>query len=327
MAASSVFRPGLFDHKVAIVTGGGTGIGKAISAELLELGCSVVISSRKTQRLEAAAQEMRQKIPASSPARVTPMKCNIRDEDEVKTLVSTVLKQYGRVDFLVNNGGGQFSSPAEHMSSKGWKAVIDTNLTGTFHCCKEVYTAWMKQHGGVIINIIADMWKGFPGMAHTGAARAAVDNLTKSLAIEWAASGVRVNAVAPGTIFSKTAMENYKELGPSLFKMSVPFSPAKRLGVPEEVRKHLVIPRKNSSEGTQDNSEQSMLPAALISSAVCFLLSPAASYISGATLRVDAGQSLYHSMWEIPNHSAWPEAPEGENLDSLKDLLNPKSKL
>ncbi|XP_049455143.1 peroxisomal trans-2-enoyl-CoA reductase [Epinephelus fuscoguttatus] len=298
MATSSVFRPGLFNHKVAIVTGGGTGIGKAISAELLELGCSVVISSRKVERLEAAAQEMRQRIPASSPACVTPLPCNIRNQDEVKNLMSSVLKRFGRIDFLVNNGGGQFTSPAEHMSSKGWRAVIDTNLTGTFHCCQEVYTAWMKQHGGVIVNIIADMWKGFPGMAHTGAARAAVDNLTKSLAIEWAASGVRINSVAPGTIFSKTAMENYKDIGPTIFKTAIPLSPAKRLGVPEE-----------------------------ISSAVCFLLSPAASFISGATLRVDAGQSLYRSMWEIPDHSAWPEAPEGENLDALKDLLNPQSKL
>ncbi|KAI4809547.1 hypothetical protein KUCAC02_018422 [Chaenocephalus aceratus] len=203
MAASSVFRPGLFNHKVAIVTGGGTGIGKAISEELLELGCNVVISSRKVERLEAAAEEMRQKIPASSPARVTPLQCNIRNEDEVKDLVSSVLKRYGRIDFLVNNGGGQFSSPAEHMSSKGWKAVIDTNLTGTFHCCQQVYAAWMKQHGGVIVNIIADMWKGFPGMAHTGAARAAVDNLTKSLAIEWAASGVRVKLCRTWHIFSK----------------------------------------------------------------------------------------------------------------------------
>ncbi|XP_038162374.1 peroxisomal trans-2-enoyl-CoA reductase [Cyprinodon tularosa] len=298
MAASSVFRPGLLNHRVAIVTGGGTGIGKAISSELLELGCSVVISSRKADRLEAAAQEMRQRIPTNSPASVTPVPCNIRSEDEVKALVSSVLKQYGRIDYLVNNGGGQFSSPVENMTSKGWKAVIDTNLTGTFYCCKEVYTAWMKQHGGVIVNIIADMWKGFPGMGHTGAARAAVDNLTKTLAIEWASSGVRVNAVAPGTIFSKTAMENYKEFGPHLFKMSIPFSPAKRLGVPEE-----------------------------ISSAVCFLLSPGASYISGATLKVDAGQSLYHSLWEIPDHSSWPEAPDGENLDALKELLKPQSKL
>ncbi|CAB1326850.1 unnamed protein product [Coregonus sp. 'balchen'] len=298
MAVSSVFKAGLFNHKVAVVTGGGTGIGKAISNELLQLGCNVVISSRKVERLEAAAEELRLRIPPSSPASVTPIACNIRNEEEVKSLVLSVLQQYGRIDYLVNNGGGQFSSPAEHTSSKGWKAVIDTNLTGTFHCCKEVYAAWMKENGGVIVNIIADMWKGFPGMAHTGAARAAVDNLTKTLAIEWAVSGVRVNAIAPGTIISKTAVENYKEFGPTLFKMSIPFSPAKRLGVPEE-----------------------------ISPAVCFLLSPAASYISGATLRVDAGQSLYHSMWEIPDHSAWPAAPEGENLDTLKELLKPKAKL
>ncbi|XP_017542608.1 peroxisomal trans-2-enoyl-CoA reductase isoform X2 [Pygocentrus nattereri] len=296
----SVFRSDLFSGMVAIVTGGGSGIGKAIAAELLQLGCSVVIASRRLERLEAAAEELKRCTPElSRPLQVTSIRCNIRNEDEVKNLVASTLKLYGRIDFLVNNGGGQFSSPAASMSLKGWKAVIDTNLTGTYLCCKEVYSAWMQKNGGVIVNIIADMWRGFPGMAHTGAARSAVDNLTKSLAIEWADSGVRINSVAPGTIFSKTAMENYKDLGPMMFQKAVPSIPAKRLGFPEEV-----------------------------SPAVCFLLSPAASFISGATLKVDAGQSLYNVVWQIPDHSAWPVAPEGENVNALREILNNlKSKL
>lgn len=206
-----------------------------------------------------------------------------------------VMGLHGRIDYLVNNGGGQFVSPAEHITTKGWKAVIDTNLTGTFLCSREVYRSWMKENGGAIVNIVADMWKGFPGMAHTGAARAAVDNLTKSLAIEWAENGVRVNSVAPGVIFSESAVANYKELGPQIFKGYVSKIPAKRLGVPEEV-----------------------------ASVVCFLLSPAASFISGETVKVDAGQSLYTSPWEIPDHDRWPPAPRSRNSDLMAAFLSGK---
>ncbi|XP_059821971.1 peroxisomal trans-2-enoyl-CoA reductase [Hypanus sabinus] len=262
-------------HEVRLCsgTGGGSGIGAAVAAELLALECNVVIASRKIERLREAAEQFSAALVDSNPAKVTPIQCNIRKEDEVRNLMQKVLEFHGRIDYLVNNGGGQFISPAKHISTKGWNAVIDTNLTGTFLCCREAYCSWMKENGGAIVNILADMWKGFPGVSHTGAARAAVDNLTKSLAIEWADSGVRVNSVAPGTIFSESAVANYKEHGPQVFRSYVPKIPAKRLGVPEEVR----------------------------SPVVCFLLSPAASFITGETVKVDAGQSLYQSPWEIPS--------------------------
>uniref|UniRef100_A0A8C8SMG4 Peroxisomal trans-2-enoyl-CoA reductase n=1 Tax=Pelusios castaneus TaxID=367368 RepID=A0A8C8SMG4_9SAUR len=295
-----VFAAGLFHERVAVVTGGGTGIGRAIAADLLSLGCNVVIASRKLDRLQAAAKELAAKISSTNPAQVSPIQCNIRREEEVEALMKSTLDLHGRIDFLVNNGGGQFPSPAEAISSKGWNAVIETNLTGTFYCCKAVYNAWMRDHGGAIVNIVADMWKGLPLMSHTGAARAAVVNLTKSLAIEWAHSGVRINSVAPGVIFSETAVANYKEFGDTMFKNYVPKIPAKRLGVPEEV-----------------------------SLTVCFLLSPAASFITGETVKVDAGQSLYSSTWEVPDHNRWPPAPEGENAKALREMLSgkPTSKL
>ncbi|XP_068102178.1 peroxisomal trans-2-enoyl-CoA reductase-like isoform X2 [Hyperolius riggenbachi] len=293
MAARSVLIPGLFRGKVAVVTGGGTGIGRAIAAELLSLDCNVVIASRKMERLKAAAEALISEVSPGNPSALTALQCNIRKEEEVESLMESTLKQYGRIDFLVNNGGGQFPSPSEAISSKGWNAVIDTNLTGTFYCCKAAYNAWMREHGGAIVNIVADMWKGFPGMCHTGAARAGVDNLTKSLAIEWAHSGVRINAVAPGIIFSQTAVENYKEIGASMFLNYIPNIPAKRLGMPEEV-----------------------------SPVVCFLLSPAASFMSGETVKVDGAQSLYHNHWEVPDHKNWPEPPECENAKVLKKLLS-----
>ncbi|XP_063284609.1 peroxisomal trans-2-enoyl-CoA reductase-like [Pelobates fuscus] len=293
MAAPSVFCPGLFRHKVAIVTGGGTGIGKSIAAELLELGCSVIIASRNGDRLKEAAKELTIKMSPSNPSVLTPLQCNVRREEEVESLVKSTLDLYGRIDFLVNNGGGQFRSPSEAISSKGWNAVIETNLTGTFYCCKAVYNAWMKEHGGSIVNIVMNMWKGFPDMAHSGAARAAVDNLTKSLAIEWAHNGVRINSIAPGTIFSQTAVENYKDYRPHLFQNYISNIPAKRLGLPEE-----------------------------ISPMVCFLLSSAASYITGETVKVDAGQSLYKAPWEVPDHTRWPDPPDGENAKALQNMLS-----
>ncbi|KAK7468151.1 hypothetical protein BaRGS_00036615 [Batillaria attramentaria] len=283
-AVSSVFRRGLFNGRVAVVTGGGTGIGQAIALELMYLGCSVVVASRKIERLESAAKDMRSRISQQLSLAegtgsnkhapdLSVVKCNIREEKEVQRLVSSTVEKYGRLDFFVNNAGGQFLSPAANISHKGWTAVIDTNLTGTFLCCREAYKQWMQENGGAIVNIIADMYKGFPSMSHTGAARAGVDNLTKSLAIEWADSGVRVNALAPGSaIYSDTAAANYGDI--DLFSHVKESHPTKRLGRVEE-----------------------------ISGAVCFLLSPAASFVSGETLYVDGAGRLYQRMWEIPEHN------------------------
>ncbi|XP_062566225.1 peroxisomal trans-2-enoyl-CoA reductase-like [Saccostrea cucullata] len=288
---SSVFRPGLFKGKVAIVTGGSTGIGLAITQELLYLGCKVMIASRNAQRLASASDAIKKQIPRDSSAEISDIQCNIRKEDQVQKMISETLSKFGKIDFLVNNGGGQFPGPASSFSLKGWNAVIETNLTGTFLCCREVYNQWMGEHGGVIINIIADMWKGFPGMSHTGAARSAVDNLTKSLSLEWAASGVRVNAVAPGSsIYSETAAANYGDK--DIFNHAIPHIPAKRLGTTAE-----------------------------ISAAVCFLLSPAAAFISGETLKVDGAASLYGTTWQIPDHKNLP-AYDWET----DDPENPKTK-
>ncbi|XP_076091306.1 peroxisomal trans-2-enoyl-CoA reductase-like [Mytilus galloprovincialis] len=267
----SVFRNGLFNGKVAIVTGGGTGIGKAITQELLYLGCNVMVASRNEERLRKATDEMKKNI--TSPAELDHMQCNIRKEEQVQNLISKTLKRFGKLDFLINNGGGQFPARAETFSLKGWNAVIETNLTGTFLCCREAYNQWMNDNGGVIVNIIADMWKGIPMMSHTGAARAAVDNLTKSLALEWAESGVRINSVAPGgSIYSETAAANYGD--PKIFEYNIHKIPLKRLGTVEE-----------------------------ISTSVCFLLSPASAYITGETIKVDGGGSLYSTMmFEVQDH-------------------------
>jgi citronellol/citronellal dehydrogenase len=239
--------------------------------------------------LEATAQEIR-----ATGGTAHCVELNIREEEQVDSVVAAIVAEHGPIHGLVNNAGGQFASPAVMIKPKGWRAVVDTNLNGTFFMSQAVFKHSMSQHGGSIVNIVADMWNGFPGMAHTGAARAGVVNLTKTLAIEWGPAGVRVNSVAPGLILS-SGMNNYP---PHVLKMVLDIAwqnPASRMGSESEV-----------------------------SSAVAFLLSEAAAYVSGETVKVDGAASLAKAnLFPLIKHDK-SEVYQGFHLaadlpDALKD--------
>ena len=255
MHYGSVFAPNLFAGKVVIVTGGGSGIGRCVAHELAALGAQVALVGRNVEKLQKVADEIME-----DGGKVSFQVCDIREEESVKQTVAAIMAANGRVDGLVNNAGGQFMTPLEAISAKGWQAVVNTNLTGGFLMARECYLQGMNKNGGAIVNIVADMWGSMPGMGHSGAARAGMVSFTETAALEWAARGVRVNAVAPGYIAS-SGMDNYPvEVGPMLREMAKTI-PAGRFGTEAETAAGIV-----------------------------FLLSPAASFISGTTLRIDGAR-------------------------------------
>jgi citronellol/citronellal dehydrogenase len=255
--------------RVVLVTGGGSGIGRCTAHELAALGAHVVLIGRKLEKLQAVQSEITQDGGSASL-----QVCDIRQEDAVKLTVAAVLSAQGRIDALVNNAGGQYITPLASISAKGWQAVIDTNLTGGFLMARECYVQAMQHTGGAIVNIVADFWGSMPGMGHSGAARAGMVSFTETAALEWAHSGVRVNAVAPGYIAS-SGMDHYPaEHGPRLRAMAATV-PLGRFG--------------NEAE---------------TSAGIVFLLSPAASFISGSTLRIDGARPQTRLGWDAQHADA-----------------------
>ena len=264
MDYGSIFVKGLFAGKVMLVTGGGSGIGRCVAHELSALGAHTVVLGRKADKLQAVVAEIAQDGGSASF-----YVCDIRDEEMVKQSITAVVAAHGRIDGLVNNAGGQYMTPLEAISAKGWEAVINTNLTGGFLVARECFLQSMNRCGGAIVNIVADMWGSMPGMGHSGAARAGMVSFTETAAIEWAGRGVRVNAVAPGYIAS-SGMDKYPlEMGPMLREMARTV-PLGRFGTEAET-----------------------------SAGIVFLLSPAASFISGSTLRIDGARPQVRMGWPM----------------------------
>ncbi|MES3015037.1 MAG: SDR family oxidoreductase [Pseudomonadota bacterium] len=285
----SVYRAGLFAGQAVIVTGGGSGIGRCTAHELASLGAAVALVGRKIEKLQAVQAEIEAAAPG---AKVSIHSCDIRDEAGVKQTITDVLAAHGRIDGLVNNAGGQYPQPVRDISLKGWDAVVRSNLHGGFLVSREAYTQWMEAHGGAIVNIIADMWMGMPGMAHSGAARAGMLSFTETAACEWGQSGVRVNAVAPGFV----ASSGFDTYGPEMkakFRSLMKAAPLQRYGTEAEV-----------------------------SSAIVYLLSEGAAYITGSFIRVDGGVPNARQTWKLEEHSR--SVPyEGFPLAKMPDCLKP----
>lgn len=284
---ASVFRPGLFAGRVALVTGGGSGIGRCTAHELAALGACVALVGRKREKLDAVKAEIE-----TAGGVAEAFTCDIREEETVRVTVAATLARFGQLDHLVNNAGGQFAAPLEKISAKGWDAVVRNNLTGGFLMAREAFTQWMKFNGGSIVNITADNWFGMPMMGHSGAARAGMVNFTETAAYEWAPSNVRVNVVAPGWVAS-SGMDQYPPEMTPVIQAMPQINPLGRLATESE-----------------------------IAAAIVFLLSDAAAFITGATLRVDGAAPMNDASRPLPPRTR-PAHPafDGFHLAAMPKVL------
>jgi citronellol/citronellal dehydrogenase len=273
---SKLFVSGILEGLVAIVSGGGSGLGRAAALELAALGARVVVCGRRPEPLEETAA-------AAEGGRCEPRACDIREEGQVEALVDEVLRSHGRIDLLVNNAGGQYLTPAEDITPKGFRTVIRLNVEGTWLMTHAVATKAMipESRGGKILNVTLSPHHGLPGMAHSSAARAAVENLTRVLSIEWARFGIKLTALAAGAFDTDTLRTKYPKPVVDGVAGTVPLG---RLGTEEE-----------------------------FAWLVAYLASPAGDYFSGAVLTLDGARDNWFGRWppsRITDESGRPLAEE-----------------
>jgi citronellol/citronellal dehydrogenase len=275
-APSQIFAPGLLAGQVCVVSGAGSGLGRATAIELAALGATVVGCGRRPEPLAETVEAIE-----AAGGKASSESLDIRDEEAVEKLFDGVLERHGRVDLLVNNAGGQFMSPAEAITPKGFRTVIELNVEGTWLMTHAAATkAFIPQEGGKVISVTLSPHNGMPGMVHSGAARAAVENMMRTLSIEWARFGIKLCAVAPGQFGTETFRTKYPKVVTENVERSIP---AGRVGEPEEM-------------------------AWLIA----YLASPAGDFFSGAVLTIDGARDNWFGPWPPPNLVDESGAPVSE---------------
>ena len=277
-AEPTVYRAGLFEGRIVLVSGGGTGIGRAIALLFARLGAQVIVCGRAQEKLDAVAAFVKQQG-----GRMLPIAANVRDPQQVDALFARVAAECGTLTAVVNNAGGQFAQAAIDFSVKGWNSVIDTNLNGTWYMMQAAARHW-RDAGvpGVIVNVIAVVERGIPGIAHSIAARAGVIGAMRTVAVEWAPLGVRVNCIAPGLTASE-GLDVYPAQARREFHRA---NPLRRPGSLREIAESAV-----------------------------FLASPAATFMTGEVMTVDGGGRLWGELWTTGRPGHFGDSPPSPGHD------------
>jgi len=278
---SRIFRPGLLEGRVCLVSGAGSGLGRETALELARLGADVIGCGRREGPLAETA-ELAEGLAGSFSCEAM----DIRDEDAVERLFDGLLERHGRLDVLVNNAGGQFLAPAESISPKGFRTVIELNVQGTWLMTHAAATkAFIPQREGKVLSVTLSPHHGMPGMVHSGAARAAVENMMRTLAVEWARFGIKTCALAAGQFATETLLTKYPQVVVDNLERSIPIGRAGRA------------------------EEMAWL--------VAYLASPAGDFVSGTTITIDGARDNWAGPWP-------PEAIVGESGEPVAEERRPR---